>query len=174
MHLHAPRNFRSDFDALLETTADGQTASRPSNLSWIDSLLAGSTAFLLDRPFLWIDSLLAGSTARLFAQMTPRGYVLDKDRRCGRAQKPSLSKPPARRLSASGSGQLALGTGQWAVGSGQWAVGSELDSPPAHGQGSPALKQVWKDWGAAAERAAAVQRKRLTAGGQEAAPRFSG
>jgi hypothetical protein len=107
MHLHAQRNFRSDFDALLVTTAGGHTASRPSSLILIGSLLAGSKAGLLDRqPACWIDSLLVGSTTGLLDRQpvywidsllicadSPRGYGLDKDRRWRRPQKPSGIKP---------------------------------------------------------------------------------
>jgi len=180
MHLHAPRNFRSDFDALLVTTAGGHTASRPSSLiligsllagskaglldrqssCWIESRLAGSTVFLLDQqPACWIDRRFIGSTAFLFAQIARLATVWIKIAAGKGHRSHPGSSPAARKLSAAG-------IEQWASSSGHREAGIELDPPPAQGQGSPALRQVWKDWGPAAEWAAAVQRKRLTAGGQ--------
>ena len=160
MHLHAPRNFRSDFDALLVTTAGGHTASRPSSLILIGSLLAGSTVFLLDQqPACWIDRRFIGSTAFLFAQIARVATVWIKIAAGKGHRSHPGSSPAARKLSAAG-------IEQWASSRGHREAGIELDPPPAQGQGSPALRQVWKDWGPAAEWAAAVQRKRLTAGGQ--------
>ena len=145
MHLHAPRNFRSDFDALLVTTAGGHTASRPSSLILIGSLLAGSKAGLLDRqpvcriesrlagsvvffldrqPACWIDNRFVGSTAFLFAQIARVATVWIKIAAGEGHRSYPGSSPAARKLSAAGIEQWPSRSGHRAVGIEQWASSS--------------------------------------------------